>query len=126
MARQRLYNRLQDRARKMTTGIKPRRRCFERVTAIGHDMSKGLVRVRERIALPHLDHGREGVRNRRRNGYRAPFSLSSAPVLEMIEHRRELGREGVGTAEQEAVIRAAVSLAPPGIVALGAAQQRNP
>jgi hypothetical protein len=43
----------------------------------------------------------------------------------MFEHTRELGREGVGSAEQEAVIRATVSLAPLGIVALRSAQERH-
>src|SRR5919202_4057419 len=126
MAGQELNNRFQDRTRKMTAGIEPWRRGLERVTAIGHDMSKRLVRVRERIALSHLDHSRKGVGNRRRNGYRAPFSFIGSPVLEMIEHSRELGREGIGTAEQEAIIRATMSFAPLGIVALGAAQKRHP
>src|SRR6476619_935891 len=102
----------------MTAGVEPRRRCFERITAIGHDVSKSLVRVREGVALPRLDGGRKGIGNRCRNGRRASFSFSNAPVLEMFEHTRELGREGVGSAEQEAVIRATVSLAPLGIVAL--------
>jgi hypothetical protein len=124
--RQRFHNHFQDRVRKITAGVEPRRRCVECITAIGHDVSKSLVGVREGVALPHLDNGRKSIGNRCRNGRRAPFSFSNAPVLEMFEHARELGREGVGSAEQEAIIRAPVSFAPLGIVALRAAQEVTP
>ena len=110
---QRLHNHFEDRARKMTAGVEPRQRRFERITAIGHDVSKSLVCIREGVALPHLDDGSKGIGNNCRNGRRAPFSFSNAPVLEMFEHTRELGREGVGSAEQEAIISGTVSLAPP-------------
>ena len=95
--RQQLHNHFQDRVRKMTAGIEPRRGCLERITAIGHDVSKSLVRVREGVALPHLGHGRKGIGNRRRNRRRASFGFSNAPVPEIFEHTRELGREGVGS-----------------------------
>jgi hypothetical protein len=68
----------------MIAGVEPRRRCFERITTIGHDVSKSLVCVREGVALPHLDDGRKGIGNRCRNGRRAPFSFSNAPVLEIF------------------------------------------
>ena len=100
--RQRLHDHFQDRVRKMIAGVEPRRRCFERITTIGHDVSKSLVRVGEGVALSHFDDGRKGIGYRCRNGCRAPFGFSKAPVLEMFEHSRELGREGVGSAEQEA------------------------
>src|SRR5215831_1050477 len=109
----------------MTAGVEPRRRCFERITTIGHDVSKSLVRVGEGVALSHLDDGRKGIGYRWRNGCRALFGFSNAPVPEMLEPSRELGREGVGSAEQEAVIRATVSLGRLGIVALGAARERH-
>ena len=107
----------------MTADVEPRRRCVECITAIGHDVSKSLVGVREGVALPHLDNGRKSIGNRCRNGRRALLSFSDTRVLEILEYTCQLGREGVGSAEQEAVIRASVSLAPLGVVALRAAQE---
>ena len=87
-------------------------------------MVQELVGVRERVAGCEARHESEGLLHHALDPLRKLRGLGAVAVGQQFEKRVKLRREDVRSAQQQAVIRAAATPRPAGVVAFGAAHEK--